>query len=88
MLVAMAGLPSSGKSTLAACLEEEIGAVVLGKDVVRAALFPPCVLDYSAVQDEVAMSAIYQAAEAIRSARFCVSRRNPKTLESTRSRLK
>jgi len=65
VLVAMAGLPAAGKSTLASCLESEIGAVVLGKDVVRAALFPPRLLDYSAVQDEVTMSAIYQAAEAI-----------------------
>lgn len=65
MLIAMAGLPASGKSTLAACLESEIGAVVLGKDGVRAALFPPRVLDYSAVQDEIAMAAIYQAAAAI-----------------------
>jgi adenylylsulfate kinase len=65
MLVAMAGLPSSGKSTLAACLERELGAVVLNKDRVRAALFPPRVLDYSAVQDDVTMAAIYQAAAAI-----------------------
>jgi len=65
MVIAMAGLPSSGKSTLAACLEGELGAVVLGKDAVRAALFPPRVLDYSAVQDGIAMSAIYHAAAAI-----------------------
>jgi hypothetical protein len=32
MLVAMAGLPGAGKSTLAACLEKELGAVVLDKD--------------------------------------------------------
>jgi predicted kinase len=65
VLVAMAGLPGSGKSTLAACLERELGAVVLSKDRVRAALFPPRVLDYSAVQDEVTMAAIYQAAAAV-----------------------
>src|SRR5262249_60913041 len=65
VLVAMAGLPGSGKSTLAACLERELGAVVLSKDRVRAALFPPRVLDYSAVQDEITMAAIYQAAAAI-----------------------
>jgi len=64
VLIAMAGLPGSGKSALAACLEEWLGAVVLGKDVVRAALFPPRVLDYSDTQDEVTMSAIYQAAAA------------------------
>jgi predicted kinase len=65
MLIAMAGLPGSGKSTLAACLEERLGAVVLDKDRVRAALFPPRVLDYSAEQDDIAMAAIYRAAAAI-----------------------
>src|SRR5262245_39194107 len=65
MLIAMAGLPGSGKSTLAGCLAGELGAVVLGKDDVRAVLFPPRVLDYSAVQDEIAVAAIYQAAAAI-----------------------
>ena len=65
MLIGLAGLPGTGKSTLAACLEQEIGAVVLSKDAVRATLFPAPVLDYSAEQDEIAMSAIYQAAAAI-----------------------
>jgi adenylylsulfate kinase len=65
VLIAMAGLPGSGKSTLAACLERERGAVVLGKDQVRAALFPAPVLDYSAAQDDITMAAIYQAAAAI-----------------------
>ncbi len=65
MLIAMAGLPGAGKSTLAARLEERLGAVVLNKDRVRAVLFPPRVLDYSAVQDDIAMAAIYEAAAAI-----------------------
>jgi adenylylsulfate kinase len=65
MLIAMAGLPGSGKSTLAACLERRLGAVVLDKDRVRAALFPPRVLDYSAEQDDIAMAAVFQAAAAI-----------------------
>jgi adenylylsulfate kinase len=65
MLVAMAGLPGSGKSTLAACLQAELGVVVLDKDQVRAALFPPRVLDYSQTQDDVTMAAVYQAAAAI-----------------------
>ena len=65
MLVAMAGLPGTGKSTLAARLAAELGGVVLGKDVVRLALFPPPVLDYSAEQDDLAMYAIYAAAESI-----------------------
>lgn len=65
MLIAMAGLPGSGKSTLAACLEERLPAVVLDKDRVRAALFPPRVLNYSAEQDDITMTAIYQAAASI-----------------------
>src|SRR3954454_5344525 len=68
MLIAMAGLPGSGKSTVAACLAERLGAVILDKDRVRAALFPPRVLDYSAVQDDVAIAAIYQAVRAIHKA--------------------
>src|SRR5262249_59199573 len=68
MLIAMAGLPATGKSTLAARLAERLAAVILDKDRVRAALFPPRVLDYSVVQDDITMAAIYQAASAIRKA--------------------
>lgn len=63
MLIAMAGLPGTGKSTLAARLAEALGGVVLSKDVVRAALFPAPVIDYSATQDHIAMTAVYSAAE-------------------------
>lgn len=66
MLIAMAGLPGSGKSTLAARLAQELGGVVLSKDQVRAALFPPPVLDYSSAQDEISMDAIFTAAAHIR----------------------
>jgi predicted kinase len=65
VLIAMAGLPGTGKSSLAAGLAREMGAVVLDKDRVRAALFPPAVLDYSARQDDICMAAIYQAAGCI-----------------------
>jgi predicted kinase len=63
MLIAMAGLPGTGKSTLAARLAAGRGGVVLSKDVVRSALFPPPVLDYSPAQDDVAMAAVYSAAK-------------------------
>jgi predicted kinase len=63
VLIAMAGLPGTGKSTLAVRLAAACGGVVLSKDVVRSALFPSSVLDYSARQDEIAMSAVYQAAD-------------------------
>ena len=65
MLIAMAGLPGTGKSTIAARLAEELGAVVVNKDTVRAALFRSPVLDYSAEQDDISMDAIYHAAASI-----------------------
>jgi predicted kinase len=65
MLIALAGLPGTGKSTLATGLASALGGVVLSKDVVRAALFPPPVLDYSAAQDDTAMSAVFSAARVI-----------------------
>jgi adenylylsulfate kinase len=65
MLIAMAGLPGTGKSTIAAGLAEALGAVVLNKDTVRAALFPPPALDYSTEQDDISMNAIYHAAASI-----------------------
>lgn len=66
MLVAMAGLPGTGKTTLARRLAAELAGVVLGKDEARAALFPPPVRDYSAEQDDLAMAAVYSAAAYIR----------------------
>jgi adenylylsulfate kinase len=63
MLIVMTGLPGTGKSTLAAALAEALGGVVLNKDQVRAALFPPPTLDYSRAQDDLAMAAIYDAAD-------------------------
>jgi predicted kinase len=65
MLIAMAGLPGTGKSTLAARLAAELGGVILSKDIVRSALFPAPVLDYSAAQDNLAMSAVFAAAKLI-----------------------
>jgi adenylylsulfate kinase len=62
MLIAMAGLPGTGKSTLAQALTEALPAVVLDKDQVRAALFPPAVLDYSAAQNDHCMDVIYRTA--------------------------
>jgi predicted kinase len=65
VLIAMAGLPGTGKSTLAARLAAELGGVVISKDVVRAALFPGDALDYSSAQDHIAITAVYEAAEYI-----------------------
>lgn len=63
MLVAMAGLPGTGKSTLAARLAAKLNGVVLSKDLVRAALFPPPTTDYTTAQDDLVLSAIFRAAE-------------------------
>lgn len=61
-LVAMAGLPGTGKSTLACALAGELGGVVLDKDIVRAALFPPPLIEYSSRQDDFCMSVLFQTA--------------------------
>lgn len=66
MLIVLAGLPATGKSTLAARLAEILGAVVLDKDAVRATLFPPPVRDYSRQADDLVMAAVYSAAAYIR----------------------
>lgn len=55
MLILMAGLPGSGKSALARALAEELGGTVLDKDEVRAALFSPPDVEYSAEQDDFCM---------------------------------
>jgi hypothetical protein len=65
MLIAMAGLPATGKTTLAARLATELGGVVLSKDQVRAALFPPSVLDYSEQENDISMAAIFHTADYI-----------------------
>jgi predicted kinase len=66
VLIAMAGLPGTGQSTLAQRLAQELGAVILGKDEVRAALFPQPVQDNSTDQADIAIRAIYEAAAYIR----------------------
>ncbi len=60
--VLFAGLPGTGKSTLAAALAARMHAAILDKDRVRAALFPGNLTDYTAQQDDLCMGAILAAA--------------------------
>jgi predicted kinase len=60
--VIFAGLPGTGKSTLARALAGRLGAAILDKDRVRGALFPDALTDYTAEQDQLCMRAILQAA--------------------------
>ena len=62
MLIAMAGLPGTGKSTLAQNLATSCSGVVLNKDLIRAALFPIALIEYSARQDDFCMSILFQVA--------------------------
>jgi predicted kinase len=60
--VLFAGLPGTGKSTLARAIAERLDAAVLDKDLVRGALFPGALTDYTAQQDELCMRAMLEAA--------------------------
>ncbi len=60
--VIFAGLPGTGKSTLARALAKRLGAAILDKDRVRGALFPDALTDYSPEQDQLCMRAMLEAA--------------------------
>lgn len=62
MLIAIAGLPGTGKSTLARHLAQELPAIILDKDAVRAALFPPYEIEYSTPQDDLCVEVMLQVA--------------------------
>lgn len=63
MLVIMAGLPGSGKSTLCRALAALAPSVVLNKDSIREALFGLAHTDYSREQDDLCGSMMLAAAE-------------------------
>jgi len=62
MLILMAGLPGSGKSTLSRALAAKLDGTVLDKDEVRAALFPPADIEYSTEQDDFCMGIMLKVA--------------------------
>jgi predicted kinase len=64
MLIAMAGLPGTGKSTIAQRLARDLPGVILDKDIIRAAIFGSEV-EYSTHQDDFCMRIMLQAAEYI-----------------------
>jgi predicted kinase len=55
MLILMAGLLGSGKSTLSRALAAELGGTVLDKDEIRATLFSPADIEHSTEQDDFCM---------------------------------
>jgi predicted kinase len=62
MLVLMAGLPGTGKSTLSRALVTDLDGTVIDKDHVRASLFSPADIEYSAEQDDFCMAIMLKVA--------------------------
>jgi predicted kinase len=60
--ILMAGLPGTGKTTLAQALARGLDGVVLSKDTLRAALFPGPLTDYTREQDDLCFAMLLQAA--------------------------
>jgi predicted kinase len=60
--VLFAGLPGTGKSTLAHALNQRMDAATLNKDRVRSVLFPGSLTDYTSEQDDICLQAMVHAA--------------------------
>jgi predicted kinase len=64
-LIALAGLPGAGKSTLARALSASLPAVVFDKDEERARRFGPDRIEYSREQDDLCCEQTYGRAQAM-----------------------
>jgi predicted kinase len=62
MIVLMAGLPGTGKSTLACKLAVRTSGRVLSKDEIRHAIFLPEEIEYSSPQDDLCLRVMLETA--------------------------
>jgi predicted kinase len=62
MIVLIAGLPGTGKSTLARELAARTSGRVLSKDEIRHAIFPPQEIEYSSRQDDFCLQVMLETA--------------------------
>jgi predicted kinase len=62
LIVMIAGLPGTGKSTLARALAQRLPGTVLDKDSIRTSLFEPAYVEYSLSQDDFCGEIMLQTA--------------------------
>lgn len=62
MIVLMAGLPGTGKTTLACALAERLNGRVLSKDEFRHSIFLPDEIEYSSRQDDFCLQLMLETA--------------------------
>lgn len=65
MIILMAGLPGTGKTTLARALADRFTGTRLNKDEIRAALFSAAGIEYSTEQDDLVQQVMLEVMEFI-----------------------